>query len=98
MLSSSDEEPFDLPEAEVAKLEARIADADRGDVVPASSVLDQLRPPLVIPMHYFGPNVLARFVAKAGDRFAVRMSDVPFVTVSRATLPARPELLVLPGH
>jgi hypothetical protein len=28
----------------------------------------------------------------------IQRSDSPSVTVSRATLPARPTLLVLPGH
>jgi hypothetical protein len=44
VLTATGDEPFELDEAQVVELEARIAGADRGDVVPASQVLEQLRP------------------------------------------------------
>ena len=43
VLVASDDEPFELDEAAVAELEARIAAADRGEVEPARAVLDRLR-------------------------------------------------------
>lgn len=60
-------------------------------------ILDQIKAPIVIPMHYFGPSVLARFMAKLADRYTVKMNGTPHVTLSRASLPTKPELLVLPG-
>ena len=61
-----------------------------------SEVLDQLRPSIVIPMHYFGPTTLARFIALLEDRYTLRTSETPTVRLSRSTLPHR-QLLVLPG-
>jgi L-ascorbate metabolism protein UlaG (beta-lactamase superfamily) len=67
---------------------------DQGGMV---EVIDQLHAPLLVPMHYFGAHTLELFLARIRDRYAVRLSDTPSITVSRATLPARPEVLVLPG-
>lgn len=62
-----------------------------------AEILDQIKAPIVIPMHYFGPSVLARFIARLGDRYSVTMNGTPHVTLSRASLPPKPEILVLPG-
>jgi hypothetical protein len=43
VLTENREEPFDLAEAEIAELEARMAAADRGDVQPAAEVFQKLR-------------------------------------------------------
>jgi L-ascorbate metabolism protein UlaG (beta-lactamase superfamily) len=61
-------------------------------------VLKDLKARLVIPMHYFGPDTLARFIAKASGDFAVEYSETPQVTLSLDTLPEKPKILVLPGH
>lgn len=61
------------------------------------AVIEQIKPPLVIPMHYFSPSVLQRFLARAGDRYKVRLSASPQVTLSRASLPPATEIIVLPG-
>lgn len=60
-------------------------------------VLQALNPPLVLPMHYFGPATLARFLDKARERFAVAFNETSTIVVSRATLPQKPKVLVLPG-
>lgn len=61
-------------------------------------VLDQIKPMVVIPMHYFGQTVLQSFLAKAQDRYTVRTNPTPQVFLSRAELPRTPEILVLPGY
>lgn len=61
-------------------------------------VLQQINAPLVIPMHFFGIATLQRFVSRLGEHFAVETSPIPVVTLSRATLPVRPTVLVLPGY
>lgn len=61
-------------------------------------VIEQIHPELVIVMHYWGPNVLQRFFDRLGGRYPVRRSDTPQVTLSRASLPASMEFLVLPGY
>ncbi len=61
-------------------------------------VLAALKPQLVIPMHFFDQYTLARFLDRARENFDVERAEVPTVVVSRATLPAKPKVLVLPGH
>lgn len=43
VLAASREEPFDLDDAQLAELEARMAEADRGAVEPVGPVLERLR-------------------------------------------------------
>jgi L-ascorbate metabolism protein UlaG (beta-lactamase superfamily) len=62
-----------------------------------AAVLQQIHPRLVLPMHYFTRDVVERFVALVKDRYAVRFSDTPTMQLSRATLPERPTIVVLPG-
>jgi L-ascorbate metabolism protein UlaG (beta-lactamase superfamily) len=62
-----------------------------------AAVLDQIHPRIVLPMHYFMRDVVDRFVALVGDRYAVRFSTSPTLRISRATLPERPTIIVLPG-
>jgi len=59
-------------------------------------VIGQIQPAVVIPMHYFGPSTLRRFVSLISDRYEVEIAEVPTVVLSRYTLPYR-KVLVLPG-
>jgi len=59
-------------------------------------VIRQIGPSLVIPMHYFGPATLARFLQLVEGRYRVVYSESPSVVISRVGLPHR-QLLVLPG-
>lgn len=66
-------------------------------------VIEQIRAPVVIPMHFFSQPGLERFLAALKDKgtvmnYAVEYSPTPGVLFSRASLPQRPKLLVLPGH
>jgi L-ascorbate metabolism protein UlaG (beta-lactamase superfamily) len=61
-------------------------------------VLTALKAQLVIPMHYFSSFTLDRFLARAATNWDVERNDVPSVVVSKATLPAKTKVLVLPGH
>ncbi len=61
-------------------------------------VLASLNAPLMIPMHFFGPSTLQRFLAKASERWAVEFADSATVTVTRDGLPGAPKVLVLPGR
>jgi len=61
-------------------------------------VVEQIRPPLVVPMHYFGPTVLGRFLALAEARgFRIERRASPELLLARANLPAARTVLVLPG-
>ena len=61
------------------------------------AVIEQIKPRLVLPMHYFQRDVVTRFVDQMRDRYAVRFSEAPTLELSRATLPERPTIVVLPG-
>jgi L-ascorbate metabolism protein UlaG (beta-lactamase superfamily) len=62
----------------------------------AAAVIDQVRPAMVIPMHYFGRSVLEGFLAELSEEWEVVVSETPTVTLARDTLPYR-QVLVLPG-
>jgi L-ascorbate metabolism protein UlaG (beta-lactamase superfamily) len=61
-------------------------------------VLAALNPPLALPMHYFGPATLARFLDRTRERFAVTFNETSTIVVSRTTLPTQPKIVVLPGR
>ena len=63
-----------------------------------AQTLRDIRPSLVIPMHYFGRHVLETFVARVRGDWPVKESRVATVTVSRDTLPESPEILILAGY
>jgi L-ascorbate metabolism protein UlaG (beta-lactamase superfamily) len=60
-------------------------------------VIKQLRARLVIPMHYFGPMTLARFLSGLDKEFTIETNPSSNVVLSSDDLPTRPEVLVLPG-
>jgi L-ascorbate metabolism protein UlaG (beta-lactamase superfamily) len=59
-------------------------------------VIRQISPTLVIPMHYFSPNRLARFIKLIEDSYPPIFSDTATVTLSSLKLPYH-KILVLPG-
>lgn len=61
-------------------------------------VLRSLKAPLMIPMHYFSAYTLDRFLARVRQDWDVEIADVPSVVLSKASLPAKPKILVLPGR
>jgi L-ascorbate metabolism protein UlaG (beta-lactamase superfamily) len=61
-------------------------------------VLHALKAPLMIPMHYFSSFTLDRFLSRVRQEWEVEISEVPSVVLSKASLPAKPKVLVLPGR
>jgi L-ascorbate metabolism protein UlaG (beta-lactamase superfamily) len=61
-------------------------------------VLKSLKAPLIIPMHYFSSYTLDRFLTRVRQDWDVEITDIPSVVVSKASLPAKPKVLVLPGR
>lgn len=69
------------------------------DIDGMMEVLSSLNARLMIPMHFFSTSTLNRFLDKAGGQgWAVERHATPSVTLSRASLPAKPTVMVLPGH
>jgi L-ascorbate metabolism protein UlaG (beta-lactamase superfamily) len=61
-------------------------------------VLHALKAPLIIPMHYFSAYTLDHFLQWVRQDWDVEIAEVPSVLVSKTSLPAKPKVLVLPGH
>lgn len=63
----------------------------------AVEVIEQIKPKVVIPMHFFSEVTLERFVALFAERYPAKRSESPTAIFSRANLPDR-QLLLLPGY
>ena len=61
-------------------------------------VLEALKAPLMIPMHYFSSYSLNRFLDRARQMWTVEMSEIPSLVISKTSLPTAPKVMVLPGH
>lgn len=61
-------------------------------------VLHALKASLIIPMHYFSAYTLDHFLQRVRQDWDVEIAEVPSVLVSKTSLPAKPKVLVLPGH
>jgi L-ascorbate metabolism protein UlaG (beta-lactamase superfamily) len=68
------------------------------DIAGVVETLKTLRARLILPMHYFNPYTLNRFLERIGNDFPVERAAAPAITVSQVTLPAEPKILVLPGQ
>ena len=63
-----------------------------------ADVVGNIRPRMVIPMHFFGPHRLEHFISALSGHYSVRRSPTPHVVLTRQTMPDPPELLVLLGY
>jgi L-ascorbate metabolism protein UlaG (beta-lactamase superfamily) len=61
-------------------------------------VLQALKAPQMIPMHFFSTFTLHRFLERARQIWTVETSDIPSLVVSKTSLPVAPKVTVLPGH
>ncbi len=68
------------------------------DVAGVVETLKTLRARLILPMHYFNPFTLNRFLDRIRADFPVEMAKEPTVVVSQTMLPREPKVLVLPGN
>ena len=85
----------------IGRLDIVLVPVDGGYTMAQTSmitVLKALKARIVIPMHFFGPSTLGRFIATASASFAVETKPLPEIVISAATLPDKPKLIVLPGH
>jgi L-ascorbate metabolism protein UlaG (beta-lactamase superfamily) len=87
--------------AQLGQIDVLIAPADgmftlsQADMI---EVIEEIHPLIVIPMHFFGPAALDRFIARMNGRYPLTRSPSATVALSRAMLPASTEILVLPGY
>ena len=86
---------------EIGRIDAVLVPVDGSytlDIDGMIEVVEGLKAPLIIPMHYFSVFTLNRFLDRMRDKFDVEMSDIPSVVISKTTLPVKPKVLVLPGR
>ena len=60
-----------------------------------ADVIGQVRPPIVIPMHYDVPRQAELFASFIGERYPVRKIGGPQLTLSRPMLPKSTEIFIL---
>ena len=68
------------------------------DIDGMMEVLQALKAPQMIPMHFFSSFTLQRFLDRARQSWTVEMSEIPSLVVPKTTLPATPKVTVLPGR
>lgn len=86
---------------EIGKIDVVMVPVDGGatlDVEGMIEVITALNPKLIIPMHFFSTYTLQRFLERAKEKFPAEFNDTPSAVISKATLPATPKFLVLPGY
>jgi L-ascorbate metabolism protein UlaG (beta-lactamase superfamily) len=86
---------------EIGKIDVVLVPVDGSytlDLEGMMEVLISLKAQLMVPMHFFSRYTLDRFLTRTKQQWDVEIAEVPGVTVSKASLPAKPKVLVLPGH
>jgi L-ascorbate metabolism protein UlaG (beta-lactamase superfamily) len=86
---------------EIGRIDVVMVPVDGGatlDLEGMIEVLEALKAPLMIPMHYFSTYTLQRFLSALGQKYEVQMAELPSTVVSKTTLPSKPKVLVLPGR
>lgn len=61
-------------------------------------VIQAIKAPLMVPMHFFNTFTLRRFLQRVGNQYELQFAETPSFVVSKATLPSRGKFLILPGH
>jgi L-ascorbate metabolism protein UlaG (beta-lactamase superfamily) len=85
----------------IGRADIVLAPVDSGftiDIDGMMEVLDQLSPRVVIPMHFFGPHTLERFIALGSSKFQIDRRDTPSAVFSKEKLPDKPTMVVMPGR
>lgn len=62
------------------------------------NVLSELKARIVMPMHYFSSQTLARFINGLSGSLDIDYRADPTIILSTSALPDRPKLIVLPGY
>ncbi|WP_232830411.1 MBL fold metallo-hydrolase [Oceanicella sp. SM1341] len=91
-------EPSPAQYAMMGRLDVVMAPVDGGytmDLASMIRVLDRVKARVVLPMHWFGPGNLERFLAGMPDGFEIRRPGTSEVEVSLADLPREPTVIVL---
>jgi len=87
---------------EIGRLDVVFAPVDGSMTLDSDGmmeVLQSLKAPLIIPMHFFSRYTLERFLARARElKWETETAFAPSMVVSKTTLPATPKVVALPGR
>src|SRR5580700_9989958 len=86
---------------EIGRVDVVLAPVDGNltlDLDGMMDVLSALKAQIIVPMHFFNPYTLQRFLDRAAQNWPIEHAEIPSFVVSKTTLPERPKVLVLPGH
>lgn len=90
--------PTEAQFAALGRMDVVMAPVDGGytlDLPSMIGILKRARASVVIPMHWFNPMGLERFLAGMADDFEIEMTGVSFTEVSLRALPSNPTIRVL---
>jgi len=68
------------------------------DMEGMAEVVEAIKAPLNIPMHFFSTPSLRHFLDLMGRKHELEFSTTPTMVVSKTSLPGRPKFMVLPGR
>lgn len=91
-------EPTPEQYAALGRLDVVMAPVDGGmtlDLPTMIRVLKRLRSSVVLPMHWFGPEGLARFLRGMEEEFVIDIRRESGIEISLRTLPPRPTVIAL---
>ena len=86
---------------EMGRIDVLLVPVDGGftmDVEGMIEVVQAIKAPLMVPMHFFSTFTLHGFLDRVSKQYDVEFSETPSFVVSKATLPSKGKFLVLPGH
>jgi L-ascorbate metabolism protein UlaG (beta-lactamase superfamily) len=86
---------------EIGRVDVVMAPVDGNltlDLDGMMDVLSALKAQIIVPMHFFNPYTLQRFLDRAAQNWPIEHAEIPSFVVSKTTLPDKPKVLVLPGH
>jgi L-ascorbate metabolism protein UlaG (beta-lactamase superfamily) len=86
---------------EIGRVDVVMAPVDGNltlDLDGMMDVLSALKAQIIVPMHFFNPFTLQRFLDRAAQNWPIEHAEIPSFVVSKNTLPDKPKVLVLPGH
>jgi L-ascorbate metabolism protein UlaG (beta-lactamase superfamily) len=68
------------------------------DMEGMAEVVQAIKAPLNIPMHFFSTFTLRHFIDLMGRKYELGYSTTPSMVVSKTSLPGKPKFMVLPGR
>ena len=83
--------------AMIGRVDVLMVPVDGGFTMAQAAVAEEIRalhPRIILPMHWFTPATRDAFLALMPD-YPIRRLDGPEITVTRDSLPERPEILLL---